>query len=108
MSRGENSEGVLIVGADGVMGKALTDHLVRTGRTVLGTTRRPDALSNRRLLLDMTHDVSGWHPPGLLAAAVLCAAETSLERCRTETEASRLINVEHTVLLVEGGCEILT
>lgn len=92
---------VLVVGADGLIGRALSNHLVRARESVLETTRRLDTLSERRVFLDLTEDVSKWYPPCHISVAYLCAAVTPLERCRREPAQSAKTNVHSTVELAK-------
>ena len=91
----------LVIGADGLIGRAVADHLQLVGESVLETTRRPDTISERRLLLDLTEDVSEWHPPRQVSVAYLCAAVSSLARCRRNPAQSALVNVQNTVALAK-------
>jgi dTDP-4-dehydrorhamnose reductase len=101
----------LVIGADGTIGRALVDRLARAGRPVLGTTRRRDASGPDRLHLDLASDVSSWQPPAGVSAAFLCAAVTSLERCRSDPVGTERVNVEHTIVvarkLVEAGAFVV-
>ena len=107
----ERREVSLVVGADGALGRALADRLRRDGERVLETTRRPGTVSEGRILLDLASDVSGWLPPCQVSVAYLCAAVTSLERCRKEPAMSAAINVHSVVALarnlVAGGTFII-
>jgi dTDP-4-dehydrorhamnose reductase len=91
----------LVIGADGLIGRALADHLVRIGETVIETTRRRDTLSEKRIFLDAAGDVSDWRPPGPVSVAYLCAAVTSIERCRQEPMESANVNVHNTGALAK-------
>ena len=91
----------LVIGADGLIGRALTDYLTRAGETVLETTRRLDTISERRVFLDLSEGVSDWRPPCQVSVAYLCAAVTSLERCRREPAQSATVNVQNTVALAK-------
>ncbi len=91
----------LIVGADGLIGKALADDLVQTGEGVLTTTRKADTLSKKRSFLDLLEDVSAWSPPKQVSVAYLCAAITSLETCRRNPKQSERVNVGNTVALAK-------
>lgn len=91
----------LVVGADGLIGQALADYLVRAGKSVVETTRRPDTISERRVFLDLTEDVSDWRPPCQVSVAYLCAAISSLERCRAEPVLTATVNVHNTVALAK-------
>ena len=91
----------LVIGADGLIGRAVSNHLTRAGETVLETTRRLDTTSERRFFLDLTEDVSNWRPPCQVSVAHFCAAVTSLERCRKEPVQSARVNVHNTVALAK-------
>ena len=91
----------LVIGADGLMGRALVNYLTHIGKTVLETTRRLDTISERRVFLDLTKDVSDWHPPCQVSVAYLCAAVTLLERCRKEPAQSAMVNVHNTIALAK-------
>ena len=91
----------LVVGADGLIGRALADHLARAGETVMETTRRLDTISERRVLLDLTESVSDWRPPGQVSVAYLCAAATSLDHCRRNPTQSATVNVHNSVALAK-------
>ena len=83
----------MVVGADGMIGSALADHLVRTGRSVVRTTRRGESGS---LVLDLAARPGDWQMPEGLAVAYLCAAVTSIESCRDHPEAAAGVNVAGT------------
>jgi dTDP-4-dehydrorhamnose reductase len=96
----EASTGVsLVIGADGLIGRALADYLVRSGGTVIETTRQTGTISEKRTFLDLSRDLSKWSPPCKCSVAYVCAAVTSLEKCRAEPAKTALINVQHTVAL---------
>jgi dTDP-4-dehydrorhamnose reductase len=93
---------VLIVGADGAIGRSLVVAYEAAMQSVWQTTRHRNRVSERRLFLDLSEDVSDWPlPPEAISTAILCAAVTSMERCRVEPETSRLVNVVSTVALAE-------
>jgi dTDP-4-dehydrorhamnose reductase len=90
----------LIVGADGLIGRALADHLRQLGERVLETSRRPGTISGaQRLFLDLAADVASWQIPDGVSIAYICAAVTSLECCRREPIESAKINVNNTAAL---------
>lgn len=101
----------LVVGADGLIGRALVEHLTRAGESVFETTRRSDTVSDRRGFLDLAADVSAWRPPRGISVAYLCAAVAALDRCRREPAESAMVNVRHTVALakklVAGGAFVV-
>jgi dTDP-4-dehydrorhamnose reductase len=98
-TRNETRSVLLVVGADGLIGRALTDNWA--GKVVFETTHLPDTLSDHRIFLDMEQDVSGWHPPESVFVAIICAAISSLERCRTQPEQSAWFNVHNTVAVAK-------
>jgi dTDP-4-dehydrorhamnose reductase len=89
----------LIIGADGLIGQAMTEYLMSGGESVIQTTRQPNTISERRAFLDLSQDVIDWRPPCQVSVAYLCGAVTSLEKCRLEPIPSALVNVHHTVAL---------
>ncbi len=91
----------LIIGADGLIGRALADFLVQTGESVLTTTRKADTLSKKRIFFDLLENVSAWSPPKQVSVAYLCAAITSLETCRRNPKQSERVNVGNTVALAK-------
>jgi dTDP-4-dehydrorhamnose reductase len=89
----------LVIGADGLIGKALAARLHHNGCSVTETTRRGDRLGAGRVRLDFARPVCDWRPPRDVDTVFLCAAATSLAYSRDQPAKSRLINVTHTVEL---------
>lgn len=83
--------GVLVIGADGTIGSAVATRLEAAGTRVVRTSRRGTAGS---LPLDLAAVPDSWRPPEGIAAAVICAAVTSTEVCRTRPDEARRVNVE--------------
>jgi dTDP-4-dehydrorhamnose reductase len=100
----------LVIGADGTIGRALVRRFRQVGRSVVCTSRRRETGTDS-LHLDLAEDVSGWRPPPGVSVAYLCAAITSLEKCRTDPAHAALVNVQHTVAvarrLVEAGAFVV-
>ncbi len=96
MTRLQAQAAKLVVGAGGLIGKALAERLAGEGWPVLCTTRtpRPGAIA-----LDLAKDVSSWTPPRRVDVAYLCAAVVSLHQCRTDPVGSYAVNVTGTVNL---------
>ncbi|MFH1148463.1 MAG: sugar nucleotide-binding protein [Pseudomonadota bacterium] len=95
-----NRSGIqLVVGADGLIGRALADGLASKEYHVLETTRRVDYLSENRIFLDLCGNSPKWLPPCPIFAAYLCAGVSSLESCRTKPAHTALVNVHNTVQL---------
>lgn len=85
--------GVLVVGADGLIGAAVAAELEAAGTPVIRTSRRGSPSS---IPLDLAALPATWSPPSGVAAAVLCAAITSTDECRTRPDECRRVNVEAT------------
>ena len=91
---------ILVIGAEGMLGRHLVDLLERTGKVVWQTSRRPEFAGRRRMVLDLAGDAADWQlPSASLAVAVICAAVPSLALCGTDPEASARVNVSGTVTL---------
>jgi len=91
-----------------MIGRSLSDLLEKTGHVVWRTSRRPGCTGNRRLVLDLAGEPAQWELPAApISKAVLCAAETSVDRCRRKSSLSAQVNVQGTValagMLVERG-----
>jgi len=92
----------LIVGGDGLIGRALAERLLREEVPVLATTRRAETLSDTRIPLDLMHLPADWQPPAPVSTAFLCAAITSLDECRRDPAIASTINVHSTVALARS------
>jgi len=88
--------GVLVIGADGSIGAAVASRLEADGVHVVRTSRRGTAGS---LPLDLAAMPESWRPPEGISAAVICAAVTSTEVCRTRPDEGRRVNVDAPVEL---------
>lgn len=97
---GNNNDSVLIVGADGTIGRSLVAAFEAAGKTVWQTTRHCERVGGQQIFLDLSQDVAHWPlPPAPIRTAILCAAVTSLERCRLDPVSSRQVNVVGTIAL---------
>ena len=88
--------GVLVVGADGLIGAAVAARLEAAGTPVIRTSRRG---SRGSIPLDLAALPAEWSPPPGVAAAVICAAITSTDECRTRPDDCHRVNVEATCAL---------
>lgn len=88
----------LIVGGDGVFGRALRSALAAHGLTVQSTSRRSS--DGDALFLDLAIDPLGWVPQDRPDIVFLCAAVTNMAECARDPVGSRTINVVHTLTLV--------
>jgi len=98
MARRDN-ETWLVVGGDGLIGRALVRRLEADGRAVLATTRRRGCAGPQRPHLELAQDPSAWSPPQPVSVAFLLAASANQLSCCADPDASRRINVDHTVAL---------
>jgi dTDP-4-dehydrorhamnose reductase len=86
----------LVVGADGLIGRALADRLAGGKHPLLRTVLCREAGAE---VLDLARGAANWHPPQPVSVAYLCAAVTSQEYCRRHPRESRAVNVEGTLAL---------
>lgn len=90
--------GVLVVGADGLLGRAVVSELGFRNIPVFCTSRR--GLPGK-LFLDLSAPSSSWDIPLRASGAVICAAVTNTERCRIAPDDARQVNVDATVELAQ-------
>lgn len=99
--RGEDHS-ILVTGADGTIGRRLVLALEREGKCVWASTRRQAESGKNRVFIDLAETACEARLPlDTIRSAVLCAAVTSMERCRLEPAATRRINVENTVAVAK-------
>ncbi len=91
------AERMLVIGADGMIGRALATRLARNGYAVIGTSRKA---APGLIPLDLARDAAQWTLP-TANVAFLCAAVTSQEKCRKEPDVCRAVNVDATLALAE-------
>jgi dTDP-4-dehydrorhamnose reductase len=105
------NEGLLIVGADGLLGGALRRHCRQAGQPVAATSLLDIPDKERLLFLDLSQPPEAWPALPSCSAAVLCAAITSLEKCRQDPSGTRSVNVLHTLelarRLADRGCFVV-
>ncbi|HEX2113385.1 MAG TPA: sugar nucleotide-binding protein [Alphaproteobacteria bacterium] len=94
-----DSDAWLVVGGDGLIGRALVRRLEADGRAVLATTRRRGCTGPRRPHLELAQDPSDWIPPEPVSVAFLLAAAANQLSCCADPAAARRINVDNTVAL---------
>lgn len=90
----------LVVGVNGMIGRSLFHYLESLNLNVTGTTRR-FPLSASTLYLEMTDPDESWPQFSGIDVAYLCAGIGRLDACQNDPKTSRLINVNHTVRLVQ-------
>lgn len=103
----EDRRSVLVLGADGNVGAAISRRYRAWGHPHLATTRRPAPSGDGRISFDLAKDLAGWRPPAGVKAAFICLGATKVDQCRRDPAASRRLNVEATFnlaqRLVESG-----
>jgi len=96
----------LVIGADGLLGSSLVSNLKSHNEQFMGSTRRKDTCSQSRMHLDLAAPWDDtWNPPRDVSVVYLCAAVTSLEKCRLDPKSSARINVENTVNIAKKCTE---
>lgn len=85
---------ILILGADGAIGRHMAGRLSALGHDVTGTTRRSDTLGPGRVFADLADP--GFSAMALPSADIvlICAAMARFADCRERPELSRRVNVE--------------
>ncbi len=84
----------LVVGADGMLGGALSRRLLDLPEPVIGMTRRRDSVSPSRPYLDLGEGAGEWTCPWPVSVAFLCAGITDLDACRDDPEGTARVNVK--------------
>jgi dTDP-4-dehydrorhamnose reductase len=87
---------ILIIGADGTVGRALKQYLAAAGHDVIVTTRHRDRVNDATIFLDMAAPHSSFPPVDI---AVICAAMTRFSDCRNLSQLARQVNVTAPVAL---------
>lgn len=95
----------LIIGGDGMIGKALHRHLKDRRETAIATSRQDAATPNLTLDLADDHAVSQFAIPPGVTRVYLLAAITSLKACRENPSQSHRINVKQTARLAQKARE---
>jgi len=91
----------LVVGADGLIGRTLSEYLRAQAIEVTETTRRNDAIGRHRVILDLSQPISHWEPPHAVETAYICAAATQIKYCEDNVEETIKINVSNMLELVK-------
>ncbi len=98
MSREDNS---LVIGSDGLLGRALLARLTDAGDTVWGTSRREPAEGPRRVRLDLSAATPNLLLPQPVRSAFVCAAVTEMQACEARPVETRRVNVTNTLRVAE-------
>jgi dTDP-4-dehydrorhamnose reductase len=95
---------ILIVGADGMIGKSLFVTFQQEGKSVLGSTRNKVNAGEQKFYLDLDESEDPCLlslPMTMINTVIFCAAITSIKRCHLEPVSTRRINVVNTVSLAK-------
>jgi dTDP-4-dehydrorhamnose reductase len=98
----EETRTVLVVGADGTLGRALAKACEQEGDTVLETTRRPPPSPTNRILLDLSQPKCFPEFSRPLDITFVCAGATKLAACEQNPIDTTRVNVDGTVALVQS------
>ena len=91
---------VLVVGADGILGRHLVELLEQTGCVVWKTSRRSEFAGPQCFKVDLAGEAADWQlPPVPSYAAVICAAVPAVATCEADPQATARVNVTGTVTL---------
>lgn len=90
----------LVIGVNGLIGKAVATHLKENDQQVLGTTRRHKIKSKTELYLDLK-EIRDWRCPQLVDTAIFCAGITKLKECKENPLDTAIINVTNSCRLIE-------
>jgi dTDP-4-dehydrorhamnose reductase len=90
---------LLVVGSDGIIGSHLRAHLEAQGHEVLGTSRRPDRVSDSTLLLNIAGGVKAWRIPLGITGTIICAGIASVQACADSPTETSATNIDSTIML---------
>jgi dTDP-4-dehydrorhamnose reductase len=95
------SGAVLVVGADGLIGRALVAALQGAGVPTVGTSRRatPSPPRDGWMHLDLAAEPHRWVLPDSVKVAYLLAGVTSMAACDADPAGTERTNVTHTIAL---------
>lgn len=95
----------LVIGASGFIGGTLLAHVRSRGFTAEGTQSQPKNpnLITFNLERDRIHDCVGrkFFEDEAPVCVIICAVVSNMDRCLLERDYSRLVNVVHTIRLIE-------
>lgn len=90
---------VLVVGVDGLIGKALASELRQRGHRVVGTSRRNERKDDNTIFLNLAAAELAALPP--VDVAVICAAMARFSDCRDQYDLTHRVNVEARLALAD-------
>ncbi len=93
---------LLVVGASGLVGGALTEQASKAGYRVLGAARRPQGLATRALDLTRREQIEGVLKEFEAQVVFVCSAYTHVDGCERDVSRSALENVQSVANLIEA------
>jgi dTDP-4-dehydrorhamnose reductase len=98
---GKSKDAILVIGATGLIGRALMGHLAEGGKPAAGTSRRADWADQGYRYLELAFGAEDWEVPDDIGAAVFCAGIGRIEQCEQEPALTSRINVHGTLVVVK-------
>jgi dTDP-4-dehydrorhamnose reductase len=89
----------LVVGSDGLIGRAVSQRLFALGHQVTTTTRRGEQVRPGNIFLDLREIAPSLKGLPAADAAIICGAVTKFSECRQDPEAAWLINARAPIQL---------
>ncbi len=96
---------VLVIGANGQVGRVTYQDLSARGHEVAGTTRRISGENEKRLFLDLGLAPREWPDLPPVDVAVICTAVTSVAECEADPDGTAVVNLHAPVELARRLCE---
>src|ERR1700687_2995145 len=93
---------LLVVGASGLVGGALTEQSARAGYRVLGAARRPQGWATRALDLTRPDQIESVLKEFEAQAVFVCSAYAHVDGCERDISRSALENVQSVANLIEA------
>ena len=88
---------ILVIGGNGMIGRALLRHASLIGLPCSQTSRNHDAPHH----LDLAESPEKWNIPSGIENAIICASVTGIARCESNPKVTRQINVHATKDLIQ-------
>ncbi len=95
---------LLIIGADGQVGRVACRDLADKGYEVIGTTRRSGGKNKGHLFLDFSYPLQEWPELPDVSAAIICTAITGVRDCEADPAGTSIVNLTAPVMLAEMLC----
>jgi dTDP-4-dehydrorhamnose reductase len=97
--------GIQIIGAGGFLGKNLFRYLDEQQHSVLGTSHQKQLINSSKFsfldLLNPNFDFLSATTSSI-QFSIVCSGETNIDKCKTQAEMSKTLNVTHTIQLIKN------